>query len=255
MTNQRYQYQTVVASLKRILKNKRITYEDLAGRLGLSESGVKKIMSGDDISLGRLGEICAAIAVDLLDLLEAAWRSPPAAYQISAEQAEFFAANPDYYRFHIALFDSHFDVDELERTYDLDRRSTTTYLGKLEALGLIEVLADRQIRSVVEPPYRMQSTASDTARLEINQGFLALAHAGDFDERYRKGRIRFAGLRMTPEHFIAANTALRDVLIQHGTIADQDELAGLDDELVRVGILIAMAPFEFSDLVSIPRLY
>ena len=44
-----------------------MSYQELAIRIRMSESGVKKIFAGEDVSLSRLSQICDALDVNLVD--------------------------------------------------------------------------------------------------------------------------------------------------------------------------------------------
>ena len=51
------QYTEVKAKLKQALAEQDLTYGQLGRRIGMSESGVKKLFSAHDISLERLAQI------------------------------------------------------------------------------------------------------------------------------------------------------------------------------------------------------
>ena len=59
----------IVAALKRELKARGITYRVLADLLELSESAVKHMFSTGNFSIRRLDEICAALELDIGDLV------------------------------------------------------------------------------------------------------------------------------------------------------------------------------------------
>src|SRR5262245_24995659 len=61
-------------ALKRLLRARKVTYAELGRRLRLSESGVKKIFSGEDCSLVRLGQMADAVGFSLGELFEAGAR-------------------------------------------------------------------------------------------------------------------------------------------------------------------------------------
>ena len=57
-------------TLKTVLKNKKIRYSFLSQELGLSESGLKKMMSAQDISIERLNKICKVIEISIVELIQ-----------------------------------------------------------------------------------------------------------------------------------------------------------------------------------------
>ena len=58
-----YEYKAIVKQLKKFLKAKGITYKELGKKLGMTEGGIKKILGGDDYSIGRFTRICDAAEV------------------------------------------------------------------------------------------------------------------------------------------------------------------------------------------------
>ena len=59
----------LVAALKAELRDARITYAELAGRIGLAESSVKRMFAqGGDMPLSRVDEICRVLRLDFADL-------------------------------------------------------------------------------------------------------------------------------------------------------------------------------------------
>ena len=54
--------------LRRELKNKRITYHELAKRINVSESSVKRMFSTKSMTLQRLDQILDAAGIDMHDL-------------------------------------------------------------------------------------------------------------------------------------------------------------------------------------------
>ena len=59
----------IIDTLKRQLKVRGITYRVLAEQLQLSESAVKHMFSTGNFSLRRLDEVCAALELDIGDLI------------------------------------------------------------------------------------------------------------------------------------------------------------------------------------------
>ena len=53
---------TLIAALKQELKSAGVTYAELAQRLGMAESSVKRMLAKGEMPLSRLDAICAALA-------------------------------------------------------------------------------------------------------------------------------------------------------------------------------------------------
>lgn len=244
-----YSYEAVLSHLKLALKKRDISYAELAERLGMSESGIKKIMTNDDVSLGRLAELCDAAEIDLFDLLEVAWKSPPAPFILDDDQRQLFEAHPGLYNFHRALMDARMDPDKVKEHYALDQRSVTLYLGALEDLGLVSLQPSGKVRSTVPAPYRMGGAPENIARQNIRR---FVDHSFGLPRPHRH-QLK-AQLRMTQDHHDGLRRELHDLILRYGVTAHQDELTTADDDLVDVAILTVIAGCAARDYLSIPRI-
>jgi DNA-binding Xre family transcriptional regulator len=241
-----YATAAVTTSLKRALKKKRISYRELGRRLHLSESGVKKMMTAPDVSLGRLSEICSAVEIDLVDLLEGALRAPPARFSFSAAQEKFLADNPGDAAFLTALITASFDTAEVERRYHLDRTSMKVYLRRLEKRRFVERTDGGGARSLLGSVEYVRS-AGLSRDLTVPSLEHALA-AAPADRCIRTGRVR-----LTAESLDKLNKEILDLLLRWAVIARQEELHARDDRLIDVWVIAATARQHLSDVLTIPR--
>ena len=63
------QVNELIQHLKRKLRGAGLTYKDLADRIGVSESTLKRWFSQGSFAVERLDDICRALAIDLADVL------------------------------------------------------------------------------------------------------------------------------------------------------------------------------------------
>lgn len=138
------------ASVKSLMKRRGRTYAELAERLGVSLPTVKRILGPEDLSVGRLLEICEWLDVTLSDLetlagLEAKRR----AGDFTAAQEEFLAKNPNYLTY-FAVLHSGDSPEKIARDHGLTAKSTELYLLRLEKLELLH--RDSKGRVRLTPP-------------------------------------------------------------------------------------------------------
>lgn len=57
------EHQIYLAGIKSVLKTSGLSYQDLAAKLSMSESGVKKMLNGKDISFRRILQICDLLGI------------------------------------------------------------------------------------------------------------------------------------------------------------------------------------------------
>src|SRR4051812_24387207 len=99
----RHDFEEISGLLKRLLKERRITYRDLAKTLKISESSVKKLFIAKDCSFARLNDICSTIGVDLGDLLKTAKEYPLKKFRFTEEQEQFLMQNPKCFHIYVKL--------------------------------------------------------------------------------------------------------------------------------------------------------
>ena len=95
--NSKKDFESILITLKTILKNKKITYQILAKMMGMSESGVKKVFSGNDCSLGKILKVCEVIEVDLSEVLKFSKESLKKEFKLSRTDEIFFVKHWDYF--------------------------------------------------------------------------------------------------------------------------------------------------------------
>ncbi|MDQ7048388.1 MAG: helix-turn-helix transcriptional regulator [Enterobacterales bacterium] len=84
------QTQLVLNTLKHCLKEKNLTYVDVAKALSLSEASIKRIFSEKNISLHRLDIICQLLGMELTDLMRRAEKQQEVISELTLEQEQEF---------------------------------------------------------------------------------------------------------------------------------------------------------------------
>ena len=74
-------FANIRSAIKRAMKAQGKTHRDLANALGMSESGIKKSLTGDDCSLSKLSAVCRVLELKLSESIRQA---------ASAESARIF---------------------------------------------------------------------------------------------------------------------------------------------------------------------
>lgn len=134
------EFQAVIAALRQVMKSRKITYEDLAQRLGTSAQTVKRLVNGyGDCSLEKLVSACRAVGVEFFDLVKLAGEPSEKTFELSLEQEEFFVLH----RHHLAVFNllrKHKSIAEICADHGLSAACGRRYLRELEAVGVLERL-------------------------------------------------------------------------------------------------------------------
>ena len=94
--------QAILSTVKRMLKNRSITYSEFAELMNMSESGVKKMLNGDDCSMSRFIQMSNILGVPLHEVLKVANTNEPHTIRLTEEQS-FFVENMSYFYFYSTL--------------------------------------------------------------------------------------------------------------------------------------------------------
>ena len=128
----------IIQIIKRDLKSKGITYKDIGLYLKMTEAGVKKLLSKDDISFNKLKLLCDLLQISPNELLNAVDESETEAHTFSEKQVKFFLNNPHYFHFFMKLAYEQKNPRLIQAEYKISAKSLNMYLRKLEELGLIK---------------------------------------------------------------------------------------------------------------------
>lgn len=128
----------VLDVLRAELRTANITYKDLAGRIGVSESSVKRMFGQKDMALSRLAQICQVTGIALEEVLRRAADSRPQADFLTLPQETSLVANPRLLLMAICCL-GHWSLGQVTETYRLTEPECITLLAELDRLGLIEL--------------------------------------------------------------------------------------------------------------------
>jgi transcriptional regulator with XRE-family HTH domain len=88
----------LVLALKKELKAAEMTYADLAKRLGMAESSVKRMLAKGDMSLSRIDEICRVLKLDFAELARRVADTQPLLVELTQAQEMRFPTFIGYRR-------------------------------------------------------------------------------------------------------------------------------------------------------------
>ncbi|RJP38175.1 MAG: XRE family transcriptional regulator [Desulfobacteraceae bacterium] len=138
----------LVSTLKKCLKAKGMTYQQLARELELSEASVKRLFSEQSFSLKRLEEICNLLDLNFYDLakLSANAEGEPGALTLDQEIA--LSENPKLLVYAYLLINGREPAGIL-RDYNVTEAESLQFLLELDKLKIIELYPDNRVRLLV----------------------------------------------------------------------------------------------------------
>lgn len=140
------EFKSILAALKKILRERGISYADLAQKVGLSESGIKKIFGSRDCSYGRLSQIAKALGLRMVDLLDEIDRSELRGVQFSPKQQDYFLKNIRVFRFFVKLVVERQSISEIQKEFQLKEKDIFSLLKKLDDIGLVQLLPKGEVK-------------------------------------------------------------------------------------------------------------
>lgn len=145
----------VMAALRSALKAAGVTYRELAARVGMSESSIKRVFGQGDLSLRRLAAFCQAAGLSMEDVLRAAADAAPHTDLLTLPQERSLMADPTLLLVAVCCL-AHWSAEQIVETYRLDEPACVKALVQLDRLGLIELKPLNRYRLRVSRAFRWQ---------------------------------------------------------------------------------------------------
>ncbi|MFG1499404.1 helix-turn-helix transcriptional regulator [Halobacteriovorax sp. XZX-3] len=127
----------IIKATKAILSESKIRYAQVAHALGMSESGVKKMFTSEDISLSKLLSILDILDITLEDVLRKSLEFRPIE-KLKKQQIDAFLEEPKLFFFFMKLREFKYKPALLKKEYSLTKLEMESYLSKLVKIDIIE---------------------------------------------------------------------------------------------------------------------
>ena len=141
----------LLEALRQTLRERRITYAQIAEQLDVSLLTVKRTLNKPSIPLDRLLEVCEIAGLEPGELIARADEMQPTHTFVSAEQDELFFRYPPLLTYFQALLDGSTPA-EIARRHKLSKASTDLYLSQLERVDLISRGPRQSVEVLIDPP-------------------------------------------------------------------------------------------------------
>src|ERR1700730_13910200 len=137
---------TLLQGIKAALRSRKLTYRELARRIGISEATVKRDMSRGNFSLRRLDEICSGIGLTLNDLMQPS-EDLALVTQLS-EMQEIALANQPKILVVTYLIVNDWKFHEIVSAFQMDDNELIDILLRLDRLKIIEYRPPHRVRKL-----------------------------------------------------------------------------------------------------------
>ena len=143
----------LVDTLKKLLRERKITYSDVASHLNLSEANVKRMFSKRHFTLNRLEEVCTLANADLSYLMSRMHEGSLIIDELSLEAEKELVANVKLLMM-AQLLINRWELDDIISTYTFEELEVTRLLAKLDRLGIIELLPGNRVRNLISRDFK-----------------------------------------------------------------------------------------------------
>ena len=145
--------QDLVNAIKGELRAAEITYAELARRLEMSESSIKRIFAKGDMPLSRIDAVLRVLNMDFAELARKVVDAQPARRELSAEQEAAVVADRKLLLLAICCL-SQWTFEQMTGTYKFSDAECVKYLLQLDRLGIIELRPLNRYRLQVAKGFR-----------------------------------------------------------------------------------------------------
>jgi len=134
--------------LKTLLKERRITYNEISKRLGMSESSVKRMFSVGNFSLKRLDEIANIFDIEMSELVLIATERERRINELTLAQEQEIVDDP---RLLILAYVTinYWGFDEIYRYFNFEKTELIAYLIRLEKMEMLSLGINNKITPTV----------------------------------------------------------------------------------------------------------
>jgi transcriptional regulator with XRE-family HTH domain len=237
----------LIEALKRELKAADVTYADLAARIGMSESSVKRMFSKRDMPLSRIDEICQAIKLPFDELARRLTAGGPELAELTTEQERAVVADRKLLLVAICCL-SLWTFEQIVETYQLTDAECVKYLVGLDKLGVIELRPLNRYRLRVAKTFRWQPDGP--VQQYFRQHVAGDYFGGRFDQPGETLMLVHGSINRgaAPAFAERLQRVGQDFATQH--LADQKLPAGLRDGYT---LILALRSWEFAAFTALRR--
>jgi transcriptional regulator with XRE-family HTH domain len=237
----------LVHAIRAELRQRGITYRELAARLGVSEPTIKRDLGRGGFSLQRLDSICELLGLSLEDLIRNERSALTPVTELSQKQESALVADPKLLLTTYLILNN-WRFSEIMSTFKVDENELVSLLLKLDTLKIIEYRPPDRIRKLTARNFSWRKDGP------VHRYFIARVLPEFFGERFDGAGDAF--------HFVGATLSegsrARLQASMARLIEEFEQLARMDARLplsVRDGCsaVIAFRRWEFSEFTHLRR--
>ena len=241
------QVAALLKTLRRELKAQGITYADVAVRLDLSESSIKRMFSESKLSLDRLDALCQVAGIEISDLVQKMGEERKRIDMLTQEQEREVAEDPKLLLVAVCVLNL-WAFEEIIEAYEITEHECIQLLAKLDRLKLIELLPLNRFRLSVASDFRWipGGPIQRFFRTEVQPDYMMSSFSGSGEKLLFRNGMLSRGSNAT------MMKKMDKLVAEFKELHDED--AGLPlDERYGSSLLVAMRPWELEHFRKLRR--
>lgn len=238
---------SIVQGIRGALRQRRMTYRQLATAIGVSEPTVKRDLSRGDFALSRLDRICDVLELSLSDLAQSSSGGPALLTQLSEQQERALVRDP---RLLVVtyLVVNEWKWAEITSTFQLDDNALISVLLRLDELGIVDYRPPHRVRKLTARNFawRRDGPVHEFFLNRVAPEFLRAPFDAPTDE------FRFIGGLLSQSSLAQMKSAVGRLAQEFEEYARRDARLPLEAKN-GCSVLLAMRQWEFSEFTRLKR--
>lgn len=224
--------------LKEHLRSRKLSYKELAMKMDMSESNLKRIFSSQSCSIEQLSQICELAGSSFFEMTSMASKSQVFMYKLSEKAETFFVENFDCFIFYRKLAGSR-DPNEFVENLNLSRSQIKIFLKQLEHLAIIST-QNKKIEILGSGYLDLSKTSKLYKKIEETwvPWFFDQVSNNKADPKYY---LKLGSTGLTEEHRLHLIAEIEQIWDKYGEIGLRDQSFGKKD-FESVGFCIGIGP-------------
>jgi len=234
------QIKQISSTLKRLLRQKNMTYKDVAQHLSMSEANIKRIFSTQSFSLDRLEKMCSLINMSLSDLFLIAEKQSDQLTQLTIEQEQELVSDSKLFLVAVCVRDS-WSFAEIINYYQVTEHECIQLMAKLDKLKILQLLPDNEYKLLIAQDFKWipNGPLERYIAKEVIAQFITDRFQGDNSFRfYLRGTYSQSSIDIIQRK-------LNQLTKEAALLNQEDAILPLENRQ-HMGLLVAMRPWELS---------
>lgn len=232
----------LIDTLKQALKSHRLTYAQIAKKLGMSEANIKRMFASKRFSLDRLEEICQMMQMELSDLFQLYEGSRQHIMQLTLEQEQELVKDATLLLVAVSVR-NRLGFDDIIHNYQISETDCICCLAKLDKLKIIDLLPNNRIKLRIDDDFRWLPNGPIDRFFEqqIKNQFLKSHFNADLEQRlFLFGLLGDTSIRIMKKKMQALASEFTDLHRQDAGLSLESRHS--------TGFMLALRPWELEIL-------